>query len=51
MTYSAHRPQGHEGQGDKYLPKIVRKLKKTLAETQRDFACRPIRWATSPTSW
>lgn len=37
MTYSSHRPKGFEGQGDSYLPNIVRKLKKTLAETQRDF--------------
>jgi hypothetical protein len=36
--YSAHRPQGHEGQEDTFLPSIVRKLKKTLAETQRGFA-------------
>lgn len=36
MDYSAHRPQGYEEQGDSHLPKIVRKLKKTLTETQRD---------------
>ena len=38
MDYSAHRPQGLQGQGDSHLPKIVRKLRRTLAETQRDFA-------------
>jgi hypothetical protein len=38
MTYSAHLPKGFEGQGDSHLPNIVRKLKKTLAETQDDFA-------------
>lgn len=38
MTYSSHRPQGFEGEGDSHLPGIVRKLKKTLAETQDDFA-------------
>lgn len=38
MDYSAHRPQGHEGQGDSYLPKIVRRLWRVLAETQDDLA-------------
>ena len=38
MDYAAHRPQGYKGQGDSYFPKIVRKLKKTLNETQDDFA-------------
>ncbi len=36
--YSSHRHQGYEGQGDSYLPKIVRKLRKTLSQTQDDFA-------------
>jgi Protein of unknown function (DUF3843) len=35
--YTAHRPQD-EGQGDSHLPKIVRKLKDTLADAQRGFA-------------
>ena len=38
MDYSAHRPQGYEGQGDSQLRGIVQKLKKTLATKQRDFA-------------
>jgi len=38
MDYSAHRPQGYEGQGDPHLPKIVRRLRRVLTETQRDFA-------------
>lgn len=41
--YSAHRPKGFEGKGDSYLPGIVRKLKKTLAETQRSFAYDTLR--------
>jgi hypothetical protein len=36
MDYSAHRPQGYEGQGDPHLPKIVQRLRRTLAETQQD---------------
>jgi hypothetical protein len=36
--YSSHRPQGYEGQGDSCLPKIVRKLRKALSQTQDDFA-------------
>ena len=36
--YSIHRLPGDERQGDSHLSKIVRKLKRTLAETQRDFA-------------
>jgi hypothetical protein len=38
MDYSAHRPKGHHGQGDPYLPRMVRKLRRTLAGTQRNFA-------------
>jgi hypothetical protein len=38
VDYSAHRPQGYEGQGDSSLLKIVRKLRRVLAETQDDFA-------------
>lgn len=35
--YSSHRPQGYEGQGDLYLPKIAKKLRRVLAETQNAF--------------
>jgi hypothetical protein len=38
MDYSAHRPQGYEGQGDPHLPKIVQRLRRVLAEKQDDFA-------------
>ena len=38
MDYSAHRPKGHQGQGDSHLPQIVRQLQKTLSKTQRNFA-------------
>jgi hypothetical protein len=38
MTYSAHRPRGHYGQGESHLPRIVRQLRRTLSEVQRDFA-------------
>ncbi len=38
MSYSAHRPQGYEGQGDLHLGRIVRQLRRTLAEAQRDFS-------------
>ena len=37
MDYSAHRPQGYQGQGDSRLPQIVRKLQKTLSKAQRGF--------------
>jgi hypothetical protein len=38
MDYSAHRPEGHRGKGDSHLPKIVRGLRRTLADVQRSFA-------------
>ena len=38
MTYSSHRPKGFEGQGDSHLPRIVKKLRRRLSETQGDFA-------------
>ena len=38
MDYSAHRPKGHEGQGDSHLPKIVRRLRRVLTDTQHKFA-------------
>jgi len=38
MVYAAHRPKGYQGQGDSHLPKIVRQLRRVLADTQRDFA-------------
>jgi hypothetical protein len=38
MDYDAHRPKGYRGQGDSHLPGIVRQLRRTLADAQRDFA-------------
>jgi hypothetical protein len=43
MDYDAHRPKGHHERGDSHLPKIVRKLKKTLAEIHREFAYDTLR--------
>jgi len=43
MDYLTHRPQGYEGQGDSYLPKLFRKLRRTLAETHDDFAYDTLR--------
>lgn len=41
--YPAHRPQGCEGQGDPYLLKIVRRLRRAIAEAQDDFAYDTLR--------
>ncbi len=41
--YSAYRPNGYEGQGDLHLPKIVRRLRRALAEVQDDFAYDTLR--------
>jgi len=38
MTYSSNRPQGYEGQGDSYLPRIVKKLWRKLSEMLGDSA-------------
>ena len=38
MSYSTHRPNGYEGQGDSHLPRIVRQLRRALAEMQRGFS-------------
>ena len=38
MTYSAHRPQGYRERGDLHIPQVVRQLRRTLSEVQRDFA-------------
>jgi hypothetical protein len=35
---SAHPPQGHEGQDDSQLHKILRRLQQAIAGTQQDFA-------------
>jgi hypothetical protein len=43
MDYSVHRPKGYQGQGDSHLYRIVQRLRRTLAETQRDFAYDTIR--------
>ena len=47
MDYSVHRPKGYQGQGDSHLPRIVRQLRRTLSETQRDFAYDTIRLDTA----
>ncbi len=38
MAYPAHRPHGYHGQGDSYLPQVVRKLRRRLSEVQRGLA-------------
>lgn len=38
MSYAAHRPKVQRGQGDSHLPQIVRQLRRTLSQAQRDFA-------------
>ena len=43
MDYFSHRPHGYEGQGDSHLPKIVRRLRRALAETQSSFAYDTLR--------
>jgi hypothetical protein len=43
MGSSVHRPKGYQGQGDSHLSQIVRQLRRTLSETQRDFAYDTIR--------
>ena len=47
MDYSVHRPKGYQGQGDSHLPRIVQRLRRTLSETQRDFAYDTIRLDTA----
>ena len=46
MDYISHRPDGYEGQGDSHLPKIVRRLRRVLAETQSRFAYNTLRLPT-----
>ena len=43
MDYFSHRPRGYEGQDDSHLPKIVRRLRRALAETQSNFGCDTLR--------
>ncbi len=43
MAYPAHRPQGHQGQGDSRLASIVRQLRWILLEVQHGFACDTLR--------
>ena len=38
MSYWAHRPKGYKGQADSRLPRVVRQLRQTLAETQCEFS-------------
>ena len=47
MDYSSHRPRDHEGHGDSHLPKIVRRLRRALAETQSSFAHDTLRLPSS----
>ena len=47
MDYSVHRPKGCQGQGDSHLSRIVQRLRRTLSETQRDFAYDTIRLDTA----
>jgi hypothetical protein len=43
MDCATHRPQGYRGKGDSHLPKIVRRLRQVLSETQNDFAYDTLR--------
>ena len=43
MDHISHRPDGYEGQGDSHLPKLVRRLRRVLAETQSRFAYNTLR--------
>ena len=47
MDYSVHRPKECQGQGESHLSQIVRQLRRTLSETQRDFAYDTIRLDTA----
>jgi hypothetical protein len=43
MAYSMHRPTGSKGQGDSHLPRIVGRLRRALAKTQRELAFDTLR--------
>ena len=38
MDYATHRPQGYREKSDSHLPKVVRRLRRVLSDTQQDLA-------------